>query len=96
MTSFQVRLLDSAELDAAEAMHYYDGQRPGLGNEFLGDLIKRVEALSEFWAYEIKYGQYRMRRLKRFPYVLYFKVNEMSKQIDVEAVLHERAFLPHA
>ena len=45
--SFVVKKLPLAEQDALEAAIWYEERQPGLGDEFLSEADRAVEALSE-------------------------------------------------
>jgi plasmid stabilization system protein ParE len=76
------------EIDAAQL--YYDGQRPGLGDDFLievHDFIRRIAAmpgLDGIVARDIRGGP-----LATFPYVVYYRVE--PTRVVVVGVLHGHA-----
>lgn len=76
-----------ADLDIRAAFQWYQGQRPGLGVEFLSELRRAYERLLDG---PLKYQELRsgIRRvmLRRFPYAVYFAVD--AHVIVVIAVLH--------
>jgi toxin ParE1/3/4 len=83
--SFVVR--PDAELDMAAARDWYDGQRDGLGTEFLVELdvvFDRIKSFPESAA--VEYRQVRQVPLARFPYVVYYRL--AADVIEVVAVLH--------
>ena len=73
------------EVDAA--YEWYEEQRAGLGEEFLATLVSRldeIQASPEGWA--ILYRGIRACPMRRFPYIIYFRV--MPDRINVVAVHH--------
>jgi plasmid stabilization system protein ParE len=73
------------EIEAARA--WYEVQRPGLGDDFLGAVETAVESLLAFpEACPIDYRDARRCLLERFPYCLYYRVD--SDDIVVVALLH--------
>lgn len=82
-------LRPEARSDIAEACEWYDGKSRGLGQRFLDELdrlLQRVAVHPEL--YEIALKTVRRARLRRFPYVVYYRV--VAERIEVLAVLHGR------
>jgi plasmid stabilization system protein ParE len=76
-----------AELEGACA--WYEGQRTGLGDEFLdeaGDTIERAATYPD--RHPVAFGDVRRAVLRRFPYSVYFR--ERGKALVVLAVFHGR------
>lgn len=76
-----------AEQDLAAAQAWYEGQRAGLGQAFLArvdQMLAKIQLMPELYA-EL-YRGVRGGKLKRFPYVVYYRV--LSDRIEVLAVLH--------
>ena len=68
-------VLQPAEADLAEACDWYDSQETGLSVDFLRDVTKSFDSIREFpEMFEVVRGRYRRAITKRFPYVIYFKV----------------------
>ncbi len=73
------------EVDAAYA--WYEDQRAGLGEEFLAAFVEQLERIQdnpEAWA--VLYRKVRACPLRRFPYILYFRI--LPDRINVIAVQH--------
>ena len=85
----RVRFRTEAADDVASARRWYDGQRSGLGHDFVRSLEQVVALIAELPdAFpEISTG-YRRALLRRFPYALYYRVT--GKSVDVIACLHTR------
>lgn len=85
MTVTEYRLISEprADLDVEAAFDWYENERPGLGLEFLDELRAAYKRIA---AGPLKYQDLRsgIRRalLKRFPYAVYFVVED-----DVVVVL---------
>lgn len=76
-----------AETDVLEARDWYEQQRPGLGAQFadaLDELMVRIE--SQPMLYAPAHADVRRVKLKRFPYVVYYRV--LADHVEVIAVLH--------
>ena len=84
-----VRFRSEATSDVLLAREWYDGQRPGLGDDFVRSLEQVINLMSELpEAFpEIAVG---LRRglLGRFPYAVYYRLN--GNHLEVIACLHTR------
>jgi plasmid stabilization system protein ParE len=83
----RLRIERDAGHDISEAALWYEDRRPGLGLEFLEqiDLIFERIAQSPFQFPRIE-GNTRRALLGRFPYGIYFEVEE--DRVAIQAVLH--------
>ena len=82
-----LRILSCAELDFAEAVDYYNDQRPGLGYEFAAEVratLERIASFPEAWP---KLSP-RSRRCitNRFPYGVLYQVRQDC--VLVVAIMH--------
>ena len=85
---YEVEFRKEAHQDILEAIVWYEGRREGLGDE----LFIAIENEKHFiernpYHYEDKYKGIRKAITKRFPYILYYRIESNSK-ILVYAVLH--------
>jgi toxin ParE1/3/4 len=74
---YQIRVRWLAERDLEEAEDWYDEQRPGLGAEFrqtIADLFARLAANPQI--YPKVHGEIRRAVLRRFPYLVYFLIED--------------------
>ncbi len=73
--------------DIAGAIRWYDRNREGLGDQFEADLEVTLDRLKKGPPFAAPIdGDVRFAKLKRFPYVVYFRQHE--DRIEVLAVLH--------
>jgi len=87
--SLPVVLRPEAQEDLLAAQDWYEKQRSGLGEAFTSAVeavVERIEERPETYVV-IRQGVHRAK-LKRFPYVLYYRV--LSDRVEVLAVLHGR------
>jgi toxin ParE1/3/4 len=87
IVSLPVIFRPEAERDIAEAAGWYEGQRPGLGNEFLlgvGEATARIRSMPR--SYAVAYRRLRACPVARFPYILYYRVRK--DRLEVAAVVH--------
>jgi plasmid stabilization system protein ParE len=80
---------EAARADLADAFRWYEGQRAGLGSEFLAALPVVFERIEENpMAYPIIRGTTRRVLLRRFPYSVFYVVD--PDLVAVTAVMHGR------
>ena len=85
--TWQVTTRPAAEADLAEARAWYEGQRPGLGDEFLAsiaDAFSRLEERPE--QFPVYYRGFRRVLVHRFPYKVFFRIE--GEMVIVFRVLH--------
>ena len=85
--SRRLRLRVQAEIDIDEAVGWYESERPGLGIEFirhLNLLLDRV--LEQPYQFPVVDQEVRRGLLSRFPYGVFFTVND--DEVLVLAVVH--------
>jgi len=80
---------EAARADLADAFRWYEGQRAGLGSEFLAAVAVVFERIEENpMAYPIIRGITRRVLLRRFPYSVFYVVD--PDLVAVTAVMHGR------
>jgi plasmid stabilization system protein ParE len=80
-------LAPEAHLDLAEAYAWYEGRRPGLGEEFLSAAEANMEGIRrrpEMCA--VVRGSYRRALIRRFPYAVFYEYT--AGTITVYGVFH--------
>jgi plasmid stabilization system protein ParE len=91
--TYRVRVLPEAEREAEAAADWYEQRRPGLGIEFVAELVAVLDGLVES---PERHGRladhpaYRRARLRRFPFSAVFTIH--GDEIEVVAVAHGRRF----
>jgi len=79
----------SAETDLSTAKAWYDKKHLGLGSEFLNEFSKSVAVLQvNPFAQPLYYRIFRRLIMRRFPYKIFYTVNE--ENIIIFRVLHVR------
>lgn len=85
----QIVVRPAAAADIDEAFLWYEGQRPGLGHEFLAAAQRLIDAVARHpLRYPIVRRDTRRALLRRFPYAVYFRV--YGEVIVVVACMHGR------
>ena len=85
--SLPVVLRPEASQDAEEARDYLEGQQAGLGQAFvdhLNETLTGIGAMPEM--YGAVWRDVRAARLRRFTYVVYYRVH--ADRVEVLAVMH--------
>lgn len=83
---YSVVVRGAAERDVAEAMDWYNEQVTGLGTAFLNDFARVLARLAESpLAYQVIYRESRRAQLRRFPYLVWFRVH--GNRVTVRACL---------
>ena len=82
-------LREEAENDIRDAYEWYEGKRKNLGKSFMLDVELALDRIEENPAsYELVFEFTRRALCRRFPYAIYFVVDNLN--IGVIAVLHQR------
>ena len=84
-----IDFLPEARVELIEAQDWYEGKAKGLGSMFRSEVVRAIERLAESPLHFPKVARdVRRARLRRFPYVLYFR--SMPDGIQVLACFHSR------
>lgn len=85
--TWRVLIRTAAEKDLDEARKWYDGQRRGLGDEFLVSIAEAFERLEQNpERYRILYRGFRRVLVERFPYRIFYQTK--ANNVIVFRVLH--------
>jgi toxin ParE1/3/4 len=84
-------LTDDAILDIEDATSWYENQKTGLGFDFSFQLTEAFQKIMDApEAFRFLFDNNRYAKLKQFPYIVYYKINEINSEIYVFAILHEK------
>ena len=89
--SWRVEFRPEVEADFAEAANWYESRQPGLGAEFVEEIIRAWSALSDaplLMSRRHPTKDIRWRFPDRFPYRIVYQVHEGRGSVLVIAVLH--------
>ena len=89
--SWRVEFAPAVEQDVAEAADWYEGRQPGLGAQFVEEIICVWDALAEDPL--LNCSQHPLKNIRwrypdHFPYRVIYEVNEAAQTVKVAAVLH--------
>jgi len=74
----RIRILDSALEDLDDGRRFYDRQGEGLGAYFLDSLFAEIDSLVLYGGIHRKVLAYHRLVCKRFPYAVYYRVEDRS------------------
>jgi hypothetical protein len=86
--TYQVVIEPHALSDIQQAIDYYDIQQIGLGKKFMDALDKHIQTLRKNPFYQIKYKDYRVLPIKKYPYSIIFYINETNQTAYIMAVFN--------
>jgi plasmid stabilization system protein ParE len=72
----KIEILQEAERDLTEGFQFYECQQAGLGEYFLDTLASDIDSLQLFAGVHSKHGNYLRLLSRRFPYAVYYKMNQ--------------------
>jgi plasmid stabilization system protein ParE len=83
----ELLIAPEAELDIAEAYLWYEGQRAGLGEEFLSSVDACLESIRRRpEMYAVVHEGLRRSLVRRFPYAVFYESSETK--VTIYAVFH--------
>tara|TARA_B110000090_G_scaffold208709_1_gene263152 strand:- start:1192 stop:1500 length:309 start_codon:yes stop_codon:yes gene_type:complete len=89
--SYKIKLLPIVHTDLRKAKKWYNKQREELGEEFKIEVNKEIDYIGENPEhYQRKYKELRQSLVTRFPYAIFYLVEEEQKRIIIFGVLHTR------
>ena len=85
--TLEVRLRREAEEDLEDAASWYESQQAGLGQQFLDEVLKALETISETpLGFSVIYRNTRRAWIRRFPFGIFYQVE--SDDVVVIAIIH--------
>ena len=87
--SYKIKLLPIVYVDLRKAKKWYHDKNPTLAEEFKTEVNKEIDYIGEYPEhYQRKHKELRQSLVTRFPYAIFYLVEEEQKQIVVFGVLH--------
>jgi len=85
----KISFLEIAQIELDEAVEYYNIESPGLGNEFLSEVLAALDRIGEFpEAWHPCSKRTRRCRTCRFPYGVIYQIRETKILVVAIAHLH--------
>lgn len=89
--SYKIKLLPVVHADLRKAKKWYNDKSEILGKEFKSEVDKEIAYIGENPEhYQRKYKELRQSLVTRFPYAIFYLVEEEQKRIVIFGVLHTR------
>lgn len=89
--SYSLLVSNETYQDIDDAIAWYEEQAEGLGMDFIARFNDaRTFLQSSPLIYQKVESEFRKMRMKKFPYAVYFVVDESKRDILIVAVWHER------
>lgn len=89
--AYTVKLLPIVYTDLQEAKKWYNEQREALGEAFKEEVNKEIDYIGLHPEhYQRKYKELRQSLVTRFPYAIFYLVEEKKKRVIVFGLLHTR------
>ncbi len=86
---YKIKLLPIVRTDLRKAKKWYNKKKEGLGDEFKIEVDKEIEYIGTYPEhYQRKYKELRQSLVQRFPYAIFYQVEEEHKMIVIFGVLH--------
>jgi plasmid stabilization system protein ParE len=87
--AYQIQVKLQAELEMEEAIAWYESQSLGLGVEFLIEFLSLSDAIaSKPSFFTMKSPPFRRALMKKFPYAIYYAVNDQKQEVVILSVWH--------
>ncbi|MCD6115427.1 type II toxin-antitoxin system RelE/ParE family toxin [bacterium] len=86
-----IRFLEIAQIELDQAIEYYNHESPGLGKDFLTEVLNTLNRIGEFpYVWHRLSERTRRCQTKRFPYGIIYYVRNKEILIVAVANLHRR------
>lgn len=87
--SYKIKLLPIVHTDLQKAKKWYQEKSGTLAEEFKTEVNQEIEYIGEYPEhYQRKYKELRQSLVARFPYAIFYLVEEEQKRIIIFGVLH--------
>ncbi len=87
--SYKIKLLPIVNTDLRKAKKWYHDKNEILAKEFKIEVNKEIDYIGEYPEhYQRKYKELRQSLITRFPYAIFYLVEEEQKRVIVFGILH--------
>ena len=87
----KIRFLEIAQVELDDAIEYYNYEAPGLGNEFLAEVLNALDRIGKFpEAWHPCSKRTRRCQTRRFPYGIIYQIRETEILVVAIANLHRK------
>ena len=89
MAFYKVKINFEALQDIDAANLWYDKQKINLGNRFQKQVAAQIETLKKNpKSYSFRYENVRCMRIKKFPFLVHFTIDEANNIVNIYAIFH--------
>ena len=81
-------LLPKAQIEILDAWVWYEGQRPGLGDQFKDEVGKQIKLVVKNPLYYQLKGKYREAKTAIFPFLIVYRYNKRTNMVLIVSVFH--------
>ena len=75
--------------DLVQSVDWYNEQCAGLGDKFFKSVKMQTAKLStNALGFAVRYCDIRCMHIEKFPYMVHYRIDEQTKNVKVEALLH--------
>ncbi len=87
---YKLVITHSAQNDILDASDWYEYQSKGRGELYMLSIDKCIKlVLKNPFSFAIIYLQIRKANAKKYPYSLYYRIDEIKNEITIFAVIHQ-------
>jgi plasmid stabilization system protein ParE len=87
--TYSISFISQAQQDIIDSIAWYNSEKENLGLEFYERLKFHFTLLTKNpLHYSLRNKTFRVAKIRRFPYLIYFKVEQSKRSLVVLAVLH--------
>ncbi len=84
--AYKIRVTQLAEDELDEVMGWYEKEKSGLGITFLNHFFNQIAYLKDNpYLYQEVYKTYRRVLLKKYPYAVYYGIEEQTQEVAILA-----------
>ena len=84
---FSVYIEQEAFDDIQNAINFYNSRKEGLGKQFFNTINRHFLVLRKnYLSFSIKYDNIRCMRVKKFPYMIHYRIIKTEHKINITAV----------
>lgn len=95
MKKYKIIIQNPAKKDVRESRNWYNQQQQGLGKRFTADLRNTLSNIANNpTSYAVRYAQNRKSNLAKFPYGVFFFIDEINSTVYIIAVKHNAMDFP--
>ncbi len=85
---FKLKIEPLAKFDIQTEIKYYNSKQKGLGKQFHNEIKIDFDAIKLNPFYQIRYDNVHCLPLKKFPAMIHYTIDELSKTITIRAVIN--------